>query len=254
MKTLPTTLLALALALPAAAQEALEIKTDADRISYSLGYQIGGDFKRQGVEMRPDAVVRGISDALSGAQPLMSPDEMHETLVELKRKVTSEQQGRRGEEAEKRRAEGRTFLEENAKKEGVVALPSGLQYRVISEGTGRAPGPQDRVRVHYTGTLIDGSVFDSSVKRGKPATFPLNGVIKGWTEGLQLMKEGGKAQLFIPPQLAYGDRGPLADRTLIFEVELVSVGEAPAGGADAGAESAATQPATATGAEPAGAR
>ena len=130
-------------------------------------------------------------------------------------------------------AEGKKFMEENANKEGVVTTESGLQYKVIEEGSGKSPGPEDQVTVHYRGTLIDGKEFDSSHKRGKPATFKLNGVIKGWSEGLQLMKEGGKAELFIPPNLAYNDRGPLGHHTLIFDVELVSVDDeaaaAPAG-------------------------
>jgi FKBP-type peptidyl-prolyl cis-trans isomerase len=116
-------------------------------------------------------------------------------------------------------------MEENAKKEGVVTTKSGLQYKILKEGSGKSPAATDQVTVNYRGTLIDGKEFDSSYKRGKPATFRLNGVIKGWTDGLQLMKEGGKAELFIPPNLAYGSRGPLADQTLIFDVELISVGK-----------------------------
>ncbi len=131
-------------------------------------------------------------------------------------------------------------MEENAGKDGVVTTESGLQYRVIAAGTGKSPGPQEQVTVHYRGRLIDGREFDSSFKRGKPATFKLNGVIKGWSEGLQLMKEGGKAELFIPPNLGYGDRGPLAHQTLIFEVELLSVGETQAAGSEAAATDAAT--------------
>jgi FKBP-type peptidyl-prolyl cis-trans isomerase FklB len=224
MKAFATTLLGLALAGSALAAEKFELETDTDRINYSLGYQIGGDFKRQGVEVNPDAVVRGMQDALSGGEPLMSPPEMHQTLVELKRKIVAEQQKRRGEDAERRRVEGRKFLEQNAKKEGVVTLPSGLQYKVIKKGTGKSPGPTDEVTVNYEGRLVDGKVFDSSAKHGKPATFRLNAVIKGWGEALQLMKEGGKSELYMPAKLAYGERGPLADRTLIFDVELISVG------------------------------
>jgi FKBP-type peptidyl-prolyl cis-trans isomerase len=118
-------------------------------------------------------------------------------------------------------------MEENAKKEGVVTTDSGLQYQIIEEGTGKAPSPTDKVTVNYRGTLINGNEFDSSYSRGEPATFQLNGVIKGWTEGLQHIKEGGKIKLFIPPELAYGGRGPLAHRTLVFDVELLSVGDAP---------------------------
>jgi FKBP-type peptidyl-prolyl cis-trans isomerase len=126
-------------------------------------------------------------------------------------------------------AEGQQFLEANAKKEGVTTTESGLQYKVIEEGSGKSPGPGDTVTVNYTGTLVDGTEFDSSAKHGGPATFKLDAVIKGWSEGLQLMKEGGKTRLFIPQKLAYGDRGPLGHRALIFDVELIKVGGPEAG-------------------------
>jgi FKBP-type peptidyl-prolyl cis-trans isomerase FklB len=208
----------------AATDAPLDLSTEGAKINYSLGYQIGQDFKRQNVELDGDAVVKGIRDALTGAQPLMKPQEMHSTLIELKRKIIAAQQAKRKEAEQKRLAEGKKFMEKNAKKEGVVTTASGLQYQVLKEGTGKSPSPSDLVTVNYRGTLIDGKEFDSSYKRGKPATFRLNGVIKGWQEGLQLMKEGGQAELVIPPSLAYGERGPLADQTLIFEVELISVG------------------------------
>ena len=213
------------LSAPLVAAEALELEDETSRINYSLGYQIGGDFKRQGVEMDAEAVVQGIRDALSGAEPQMTPAEMNATLTELKRKVVADQRKRNVERELDFLKEGEAFLQANAEKEGVVTTESGLQYKVIKEGTGNSPGPEDQVTVHYRGTLIDGTPFDSSYKRNKPATFRLNGVIKGWSEGLQLMKEGGTTQLFIPQNLAYGTRGPLAHRTLIFEVELLSVGE-----------------------------
>mgnify|MGYP001828982474 CR=1 FL=1 len=204
---------------------ALDLSDETARVNYSVGYQIGGDFKRQGIEMDAAAVVQGIGDALSDAEPKMTEEEMRQTLVELKQKVVAEQRKRSIERELDLLAEGEAFLKENAGKEGVVTTDSGLQYKIIEEGTGKSPGPQDQVTVHYRGTLIDGKEFDSSHKRGEPATFRLDGVIKGWSEGLQLMKEGGKAQFFIPPNLAYGDRGPLGHRTLIFDVELISVGE-----------------------------
>ena len=219
---LPAVLLcSLSASLPAA--EALDLENETSRINYSLGFQIGGDFKRQGVEMDADAVVQGIRDALSGAEPQMTPAEMSATLTELKRKVVAEQRKRGVENELKFLKEGEAFMQENAGKEGVVTTESGLQYKVIEAGSGKSPGPQDQVTVHYRGTLIDGTPFDSSYKRNKPATFKLNGVIKGWSEGLQLMREGGKSQLFIPQNLAYGSRGPLGHRTLIFEVELLEI-------------------------------
>lgn len=221
------------LSAPLSAAEALDLENETTRINYSLGYQIGGDFKRQGVEIDAEAVVQGIHDALSGAEPQMPPAEMNATLMELKRKVVAEQRKRRVERELEYIAAGEKFMQENAKKEGVITTESGLQYKVIESGTGKSPGPEEQVTVHYRGTLIDGKEFDSSHKSGQPATFRLNGVIKGWSEGLQLMKEGGKSQLVIPPKLAYGDRGPLGHRTLIFDVELISVGEPPAAAAAA---------------------
>lgn len=211
------------LSAPLSADEALNLDNETARINYSLGYQIGGDFKRQDVDMDAEAVVQGISDALTGARPKMSQPEMTSTLMELKRKVVAEQQKRGVENELKYLAEGKEFMEENAKKEGVITTESGLQYKVIEPGSGKSPGPQDQVTVHYRGSFIDGKEFDSSFKKKKPATFAVNRVIKGWSEGLQLMKQGGKSQLFIPQNLAYGSRGPLAHRTLIFEVELLGV-------------------------------
>lgn len=208
---------------PLHATEALNLENDTTRINYSLGYQIGGDFKRQGVDMDADAVVQGIRDALEGAEPQMSAAEMRATLTELKRKVVAEQHKRGVENELKFLKEGEAFMQENANKEGVVTTDSGLQYKVLKPGSGRSPGPEDTVTVRYRGTLIDGKQFDSSYKKKKPATFKVNAVIKGWGEGLQLMKEGGKSQFFIPQNLAYGSRGPLAHRTLIFDVELISV-------------------------------
>jgi FKBP-type peptidyl-prolyl cis-trans isomerase FklB len=210
------------------AAELLKLDNDTARLNYSLGYQVGGDFKRQGVEMNADAVVKGIEDALSGTEPMMSPQEMHATLAELKRKVVADERTKlrkgRAETELQYLAEGKKFMEENATKPGVKTTASGLQYKIIEAGKGKTPGPADQVTVNYRGTQTNGNEFDSSYKRGKPASFQLNGVIKGWTEGLQLIKEGGKIQLFIPPELAYAGRGPMAHRTLIFDVELISVG------------------------------
>ena len=209
------------------AGEKPEVKGENDRISYSVGYQVGADFKRQGVDLNPDLLVKGVQDALSGAKPLMSQQEMNKTLVDLKRKVVSAQREEQKKAAEKNLADGKKFIEENGKKEGVATLPSGLQYKVIEKGSGASPKKTDTVTVNYKGTLIDGSEFDSSYKRGKPATFRVDGVIAGWTEALQLMKPGAKWKLFIPSNLAYGERGAGAkippNATLIFEVELLSV-------------------------------
>ncbi|MFY9972787.1 MAG: FKBP-type peptidyl-prolyl cis-trans isomerase [Chromatiaceae bacterium] len=216
--------LASSVSLGAMADE-LKLEDETARINYSLGYQIGGDFKRQGLEMNPAAVTKGIEDALSDAVPLMTPEEIQTTLTELKRKLVAQQKQKAEEQTATLKAESAKFLEENAKQEGVLVTESGLQYQIIEPGTGKTPTPTDKVTVNYQGTLVDGKEFDSSYKRGKPISFKLDGVVKGWTEGLQLIKEGGKIKLFIPPELAYGDRGPLAHRALIFDVELLSVGE-----------------------------
>lgn len=219
------------------AEDAMKLEDETARINYSLGYQIGGDFKRQGVELNSEAVVKGMQDALSGSEPMMSQEEMNAMLVELKRKVVAQQRAKRRESELEKVAAGKKYLEENAKKPGVVTTPSGLQYKIIEAGSGKTPGSTDTVTVNYRGTLINGNEFDSSYDKGKPVSFPLNGVIKGWTEGLQLVKEGGKIQLVIPSQLAYGDRGPLAHQTLVFDVELISIGGNKPGVAAQGAQS-----------------
>jgi FKBP-type peptidyl-prolyl cis-trans isomerase FklB len=211
------------LAASSAPAEPLDLEDESTRINYSLGYQIGGDFKRQGVALDAAAVVRGIEDALAGSEPQIPRPEMQQTLVELKRRIVADERGRSAEGELQMQAAGRKFLEANAKAPGVVTSGSGLQYRILDEGRGKHPGPRDEVTCRYRGTLIDGHEFDSS--GAEPARFRLDGVIKGWTEGLQLIGAGGKIQLFVPPELAYGDRGPLGHRTLVFDVELISVQE-----------------------------
>ena len=207
----------------APAGDAQPLADENARINYSVGYQVGGDFERQGVELDPEIVARGVADALTGAEPLMTPAEMNKELSALQQKVTAARKANAEKAAAEQRAAGEAFLEANKGEEGVQVTDSGLQYRIIEPGSGKQPGPTDKVRVNYRGTRIDGTEFDSSYKRGKPAEFGLDGVIKGWTEGLQLMKEGGKAQFFIPPALAYGDKGRLGNQTLIFDVELIAV-------------------------------
>ena len=198
------------------------VDTDEEtaRLNYALGYQIGGDFKRQGVDMDPDAVVQGIADALEGNVPQIPPNEMHALLVELKQKVvTADREKRRNTELNLVR-ENEAFLTASAVKDGITVTDSGLQYRIIDPGSDVHAAPTDLIRVNYRGTLVNGNEFDT----GEDATFSLNGVIKGWTEGLQLIGEGGRIELIVPPNLAYQDRGPLAHRALIFDVELLEVG------------------------------
>jgi FKBP-type peptidyl-prolyl cis-trans isomerase FklB len=197
------------------------------RTSYSVGYQVGSDFRRQGIDIDPDLVLQGALDALSGDDSRMTAEEMRKALTDLQKKVTQASLEKEKQADLETLADGEAFLKENGKREGVRTLPSGLQYKVITVGEGAPPRAEDTVTVHYRGTLIDGAEFDSSYKRNKPATFKLNQVIKGWTEGLQLMNPGAKYMLFIPPDLAYEEVGagkiikPYS--TLIFEVELLSV-------------------------------
>jgi FKBP-type peptidyl-prolyl cis-trans isomerase FklB len=203
------------------------LKTPKEKLSYVIGVQIGSDFKGQKMDVDPDLVAKGMKDAIAGNKLLLSDQEAKEVITTFqKEKAAADAEAKKGL-AEKNKKEGTAFLAANAKKEGVKTLPSGLQYKVIKEGTGKTPKATDTVDTHYQGTLIDGREFDSSYKRGQPASFAVNGVIKGWTEALQLMKAGSKWQLFVPPELAYGDRGagPLIgpNATLIFEVELISV-------------------------------
>jgi FKBP-type peptidyl-prolyl cis-trans isomerase FklB len=209
------------------AAAATDLEGEKQKLSYSIGYQVGGDFRRQGLEIDPELVVKGVLDAQAGFEPLMTPEEMRRALTELKQRAAAVAKQQREEQAAKNLAEGKVFLAENAGKEGVRTLPSGLQYQVLSEGEGDPPAATDTVTVHYRGTLIDGSEFDSSYGRGQPATFPLDGVIPGWTEGLQLMRPGARYRLFLPPELAYGERGggPKIgpNSALVFEVELLSV-------------------------------
>jgi len=208
------------------AAEEGELTSEPSLLSYSIGYQVGGDFRRQEIDIDPQVVLKGIQDAMAGKDPAMSHEEMRSTLVELRKSVVAVQEKKTEEIAAKNLAAGKAYLEKNEKKEGVVSMPSGLQYTVISEGTGESPAATDVVEVNYRGTLIDGTEFDSSYKRGKPAQFRVDKVIKGWTEALQLMKTGGKWRLFIPPELAYSTRraGSIEpNSTLVFDVELLSV-------------------------------
>ena len=209
---------------PGLAAEEKPLENPTTRLSYSLGHQIGEDLKRQGTEVRPDALESGVRDGLSGIAPGVDPEGMRQVLAGLKQKLATEERAKKQQAVEGYRGEGREFLAANAKKEGVVALPSGLQYQVLAKGSGRTPGPDDTVTVHYRGTTLDGAVFyDSHRGEGQPARFHVGAVIPGMSEALQLMREGDTWRLFLPADLAYGERGPLADRALIFEVELVSV-------------------------------
>ncbi len=202
-------------------------KTPVEKRSYALGLDVGRQMKKESIEIDPTIFTQGLKDALSGNQALLSDEELRATIVELQTELRAKQAQVHKEQAEKNKRAGEAFLAENKKKEGVVTLPDGLQYKVLKAGEGKKPTAEDTVVCQYRGTLIDGTEFDSSYKRNQPATFPVNRVIKGWTEALQLMPAGSKWQLFIPSDLAYGERGAgneiPPDATLIFEVELVSI-------------------------------
>jgi len=203
------------------------LKDLKDKASYSIGVDIGMNFKKQNMDLNADALAAGAKDALNG-KPQVNPNEIREIMTQWQTEFGEKQKVM----ATKNQADGEKYLVENKKKEGVKTTASGLQYKSLKEGAGPQPKASDTVTVNYRGTLIDGTEFDSSYKRGEPATFPLNGVIKGWTEGLQLMKKGSKFQFVIPPSLAYGERAVGADigpnSTLVFDVELLDVKPAEA--------------------------
>jgi FKBP-type peptidyl-prolyl cis-trans isomerase FklB len=203
-----------------------QLKDQKDKVSYAIGMQIGFNLARQKVDINPDILNAGIKDAIAG-KPQLTPDQVKDIMAQFEKDMEQKQK----QLGEKNKTDGAKFLEENKKKPDVKTTASGLQYKVEKEGAGSQPKATDMVTVNYRGTLIDGTEFDSSYKRGQPATFPVNGVIKGWTEALQLMKKGAKYQLFIPSNLAYGERamGPDigSNSTLIFEVELVDVKPPP---------------------------
>jgi len=204
----------------------LTLKTDKDKLSYAVGMNIGRSIHSQSMEIDPAILLRGLKDEMAG-KTVMTDMEAHNTLMQAQQEAKKKMDETRQASMEPNKKAGDAFLAANKTKEGVVTLPSGLQYKILKEGTGPKPTPADSVVCNYRGTLIDGKEFDSSYKRGQPATFPVGQVIKGWTEALQLMPVGSKWQLFVPADLAYGDRGAGADigpgSTLIFEVELISI-------------------------------
>lgn len=218
---------ALILAVQATADEPA-LKDQKEKVSYSIGLNIGANLKAQNIDINPDLLARGLKDALTGTKPLLTEEEIKEVLTTFQREMTAKTDAARTAVSEQNKIEGTAFLAENGKKEGVITLPSGLQYKVLNAGTGPAkPKATDTVVTNYKGNLIDGTEFDSSYTRGEPAEFPVNKVIAGWTEALQLMQTGAKWQLFIPSNLAYGEKGYegviAPNAVLIFELELISI-------------------------------
>jgi len=201
--------------------------TEKDKLSYAIGVNVGRSLQKDSVEVDPSIVVQGLKDALAGGKTLMTDDEAKAVIVALQTDLHKKQEAAMQAAGEVNKKQGDVFLAANKMKEGVVTLPSGLQYKILTAGTGAKPSATDSVVCNYKGTLIDGTEFDSSYKRGQPATFPVDKVIKGWTEALQLMPVGSKWQLFVPAEMAYGARGPSptigANAVLIFEVELLSI-------------------------------
>ena len=213
--------------LAAKTSSTVTLKDKRDKLSYALGMNLGTKLKQDKIDVEANALVQGLKDTLAGSKPLMTEDEARATLMQWQGELQAKQEEKMKQAADSNKKEGETFLAANKTKEGVVTLPSGLQYKIVTEGTGPKPTASDTVVCNYRGTVINGTEFDSSYKRGQPATFPVARVIKGWTEALQLMPVGSKWQLFIPSDLAYGERGAGGDigpnATLIFEVEVISI-------------------------------
>jgi FKBP-type peptidyl-prolyl cis-trans isomerase FklB len=211
----------------AESKDKIEIKTRMDSIAYSIGVNIGKNLKRDSLMLDIKILSAGFQDALYGQSTMLNDDQVKQAMVDLQQELMERQQKAQKVQGEKNVGEGKKFLEDNKKQPGVQVTPSGLQYKILKTGTGKTPTSKDKVRVHYTGKLINGKVFDSSVERGEPIEFAVTGVIKGWTEALQLMKEGDKWMLYIPSELGYGNQGAGNDigpnATLIFEVELLNV-------------------------------
>lgn len=204
-----------------------KLSTLKDSVSYSIGMDIGKNLKNQSVEVVPEFLARGIKDILDSNKTVLTEEQSQAVMMELQKQLMAKHEEKMNIQKEKNKADGEAFLAENKKKEGVVTLPSGLQYKILTAGTGIKPKDNETVTVNYVGTLIDGTEFDSSIKRGQPASFPVHGVIKGWIEALQLMPVGSKWKLFVPSDLAYGEQGAGGvigpNATLIFEIELLSI-------------------------------
>lgn len=208
-------------------QEKTKLTTQKDSVSYSIGMDIGKNLKNQSIEVDPEVLAQGIKDILDSNTTMLNEEQSQAVMMELQKQLMARHEEKINAEKDKNKIEGEAFLAENKKDKEVITLPSGLQYKILKAGTGKKPKADETVTVHYSGTLIDGTEFDSSFKRGEPATFPVTGVIKGWVEALQLMSVGSKWKLFIPSDLAYGERGAGGvigpNATLIFEIELLLI-------------------------------
>ncbi len=215
---------------PAAPPAAGKPESLQDRASYLIGFNLGLQLRNNDVKVTESLIVKGLQDAIAGTPSVLSQAEMTETMQTFQQQVQQQQEAKRKAAGDKNKAEGEAFLAKNKERKEVKTTASGLQYEVLTEGTGPSPKATDTVTVHYKGTSIDGTVFDSSYPRGEPATFPLNRVIPGWSEGVQLMKVGSKYKFYVPAALGYGEQGAPGgvigpNETLIFEVELLSIGQ-----------------------------
>lgn len=230
MNLVTAAVMSFALSTGIAATDAASLATDKDKLSYSIGADLGKNFKNQGIDISPDALAKGMQDAMSGSQLILTEQQMKDVLNKFQKDLMAKRTADFNKKADENKVKGETFLTENKAKQGVVVLPSGLQYKIINAGTGAKPGKTDTVTVEYTGHLIDGTVFDSTDKSGKPATFQVSQVIPGWTEALQLMPAGSTWEIYVPSGLAYGPRsvgGPIGpNETLIFKIHLISVKKA----------------------------
>ncbi|KTD35924.1 macrophage infectivity potentiator (Mip) [Legionella nautarum] len=206
---------------------AASLSTDTDKLSYSIGADLGKNFKKQGIDISPAAMAKGLQDGMSGGQLLLTEEQMKEVLNKFQKELMMKRSAEFNKKSEENKSKGEAFLKDNKSKDGVVSLPSGLQYKILEKGDGAKPAKDDTVTVEYTGRLINGQVFDSTEKTGKPATFKVSQVIPGWTEALQLMPSGSTWEVYIPSDLAYGPRsvgGPIGpNETLIFKIHLISV-------------------------------
>ncbi|CEG56267.1 FKBP-type peptidyl-prolyl cis-trans isomerase N-terminal domain-containing protein [Legionella fallonii] len=232
IKLVAAAVMGLAMSTAMAATDATSLTTDKDKLSYSIGADLGKNFKTQGIDINPEVLAKGMQDGMSGAQLILTEQQMKDVLNKFQKDLMAKRSAEFNKKADENKTKGEAFLKENKAKPGIVSLPSGLQYKIIESGNGSKPGKTDTVTVEYTGRLIDGTVFDSTEKTGKPATFQVSQVIPGWTEALQLMPAGSTWEIYVPSGLAYGPRsvgGPIGpNETLIFKIHLISVKKASA--------------------------
>ncbi len=227
IKLVAAAVMGLAMSTSIVAADAPALSTDLDKLSYSVGIDLGKNLKKQDIQINPSIMAKGIEDGMNGGKMLMTEDQMKDTLSKFQKDLMAKHAAQFEKQATVNKEKGDAFLSKNKTQKDVVTLPSGLQYKIITEGKGVKPAKEDEVTVEYTGKLIDGTVFDSTEKAGKPATFKVSQVIPGWTEALQLMPAGSTWEIFVPAELAYGARnvgGPIGpNETLVFNVHLISV-------------------------------